>query len=142
MPEVLQDGNTDARYWAGLIDGDGVITLLLRQGVNVTPTIGLSSITLEVLEEFISIYGGYIYKKKRTNPRARQAYTAWLYGSERCKRFLKDVIPYLKIKRTQAELVLSVAETIGGPGEHLPNETKVLRFKILEHVRALNKRGA
>ena len=144
MQDEVKDlpGREDIQYWAALLDGEGTVTVFIQGDEYIRPKVGISSSTLPVLEEFMSIFGGCIVTKKRYNLKHKPAYTAWLDGKKNCEPFLRQVLPYLKIKKAQAELVLMIIDNMGKPGKVISIEDKVFRFKILEKIREVNKRGA
>jgi len=102
---------TDKAYIAGLVDGEGCITIAKRKNGNkrgkpwyYQPTIAIGNTDRRLLDFLIPLYGGWITKPK-SKENNKQAYVWFISGKDR-KIFLKDIIPYLKAKREQAEILL------------------------------------
>ncbi len=94
----------DLTYSAGLFDGEGYITIgearkargggfNLKAGVNLTRDVG-------ALEGLHHLFGGS-YK-----PRENAKYKAWFVCGAKAASFLKSMLPYLKIKKEEAQLAL------------------------------------
>lgn len=92
-------------------------------------------------------FGGYKEKRVFTNKNYKDAY-GWRIDNKNVVPILKKVIPYLKIKRPQAEIILKrerLKDKIQNKGERigLHYSTKVSEEieKLYWDIRALNKRG-
>lgn len=94
--------DTDDAYTAGLLDGDGSIGLYLRS-TYIQVQVHITLQDLETLEWVQSLYGGTIQKMPTIN--------AWR-PSDRVG-FLCKILPYLRIKKAQAELVLEYRSISG-----------------------------
>lgn len=100
--------NTIIAYAAGLIDGEGTITLTKQgKGKTRSAAVTMSSTTIELLEFMKSHFGGHIIKLKSTNPNWKQAWH-WQISYNRSLEVLELVAPYLlePRKRQRAELIL------------------------------------
>lgn len=96
-------------YYAGLVDGEGFITIQQNSpyeshryhkvAVRITMT------TKIAIEEGQKYWGGWIYKRDRKNPKWANPYD-WVLQSFYAVKFLKDILPYLKEKKDQAEIVI------------------------------------
>ena len=91
--------DTDDAYTAGLLDGDGSIGLYMR-GTYIQVQVHITLQDLETLEWVQSIYGGAIQKMPTIN--------AW-HPSDRVG-FLRQILPYLKIKKEQANFFILFTE--------------------------------
>ena len=93
-------------YLAGLFDGEGHVTVT-RNRANareyLTVGCGISNQNRSVLETIREQYGGGIYCGNHATE-TRKATYAWLARSVEMTQFLQAVLPYLQIKRRQAEL--------------------------------------
>ena len=58
--------------------------------------------------------------------------------SRKDTKLLKQLIPYLVIKKQQAGLVLELIATIGNPGRKLTQETIAKRKELFEKNKQLN----
>jgi len=136
-----------ARGWlAGLLDGEGTITAKRRKRkadiINIQPMIVLNSTSLELLKKVRDILGcGTIvahspsYTKK--HPNWNFVWRLEIKGSFAVYTVLKQVYPYLIVKRRHAEIVMKICEenirayTTNKPAnityfEHLVSELKSL----------------
>lgn len=107
--------NISKEYLAGLLDGEGYFGLMTRrvkthdgyQQQGHTPTVKMAFTTrdAQILYELHKKYGGYIYHKKahKTSLSAIQ----WeLKTKSKLIEFLPKIIPYLILKKEQAEILL------------------------------------
>ena len=99
-------------YFAGLIDGEGSLGIVIGSKTNskvyrkVVCRVQMVD-GLGVLEEGQKIWGGWIYKRERSkkNVKWQDSYD-WSLQNGNVDKFLKDILPYLRIKKRQAEIVL------------------------------------
>ena len=97
-------------YMAGIVDGEGCIMIGRKsQGKGEPPrlTMIVNVVnTNEWLIQWIKMqFGGNIRNRFPPNPRAKMIWT-WRVESKKAMEFLKLVMPYLQIKRPQAELAI------------------------------------
>lgn len=141
-------------YLAGIIDGEGCIGAAeLRdkrpgRGVGVMFTVFVSMCDREPADLCAEIYGGHIRERKPLKAHWKLVYTWQAYG-EIGARLLRDVLPYLRIKRGQAEAYLEARDTFtGGPrkgtaGSVQPTAADIeKRFWCLRRIQQLNQRIA
>lgn len=93
-------------YIAGLFDGEGSIGLYSNGGtgfgVRVQTVQNLSALTQPVWEELKDTYGGGISVVPSTSGRMKMN---WAVSGESAVLFLEKLLPYLILKRPQAELI-------------------------------------
>ncbi len=122
----------DVAYVAGLIDGDGCIRFQSRKRGRKRrpPEIVVSNSCKVVVEWLQKRFGGRIYVDNR---RGRRVSYSWrLYRKEEVRRLLRMVLPFLKVRRRQAELVLY----------YLENDLPVEEMEeVFEAVHRLNNGG-
>lgn len=137
----------DLAYTAGIIDGEGCIRLrrVLGKGRK-KPYFGVSvevSNTNEWLTKWLQFnFGGGVFKKKPYKLNARDAWT-WRVVTKEAATFLEAVLPYLKLKRPQAELALLFSKTRKAHDKKWRDEKQI----AVEQAQAIlmhkyNKRGA
>jgi len=140
---------TSPIYWAALIDGEGWIGLAMvkrsnrsRYGFELSPKIGIClGKGGHILNELAEEYGGGIYFRDRKNPKWRNI-TRWWLGRAGIVRFLTDILPYLKIKTRQAELLIEFVELSGPRGMNaLYPEVKQRQIEIYNELKKLNAKG-
>lgn len=100
----------DAAYLAGIVDGEGTITLTRRNAFRVHryAAITISSCELSLLKYVLRIVGvGSITNKVTYNPKHSPEYTYRVYGRQAID-VIGIVIPYLRsYKKKRAELIYS-----------------------------------
>lgn len=129
---VAVTSEVDVAYVAGLIDGDGCIRFQSRKKGRRRrqPEVSVSNNCLDVLKWLEERFGGRIYCERR---RGRRLSYSWrVFRKDEVRRLLVKVLPYLKVRRRQAELVLY----------YLENDLPVEELeKIHEAVHRLNNGG-
>ncbi len=105
---------TDKSYAAGIIDGEGSISVTRKKnkrgdycyGVNVE----VRMTDEDVLLWFFSVFGGRLSKpEKARKPQWRLSYRWWVSGPD-AAAFLKIILPYLKIKKARSEYAILLGE--------------------------------
>lgn len=98
----------DYAYFAGLLDGEGWIGASKTPSGTIQPRIQIGMTDYEVLVWCKDHFGGSIHVMK--SRLARRDAWKWNMSSEAIRTFLPHVIPYLKVKKSQAELALDWAQ--------------------------------
>ncbi|MEB1808653.1 MAG: LAGLIDADG family homing endonuclease [Bacillaceae bacterium] len=100
----------EAAYIAGIIDGEGTITLTrLHKNEYRRPVITIASTDIELLTYLKSIIKGTITSKKNYSPKIhKDSYTLTIKSKENVFYILEKVIPYLRVpmKKRRAEYLL------------------------------------
>jgi len=141
-------------YLAGAMDSDGFITIRrdtrrLRRGekkaVAFRESIGLKQVVETVPRMLKDRFGGTLYLAK---PSARKGKPLWSWTacSKVAARCLTELLPYLKVKRRQAEIALALRARIdaknfkyGGQGrKEIPFEEWQERERLCFEVKQLN----
>jgi len=97
-------------YFAGLFDGEGSVSVAkrwigrYRRGYGLVLTIRIASTQHTILREAQQLFGGTVYRYWRPSP-WRPLYNWQLYG-RRAQVVLSSLLPYLRLKRLQAELAM------------------------------------
>ncbi|WP_040204112.1 LAGLIDADG family homing endonuclease [Neobacillus jeddahensis] len=91
----------EAAYVAGIIDGEGSITLTrMHEKEHRRPCISIASTDLELLEYLLSLTGGNISSKKNYNPeKHKDSYTLTIKKKEDVMCLLKEISGYLRVER-------------------------------------------
>lgn len=95
-------------YTAGIIDGEGSISLLRGESRPVQYfglAVQVGSTTEWLLLWLESEYGGHIYKFNGNRPKSKPAWK-WRINGKFALEFLELIVPYLHIKKPQAELAI------------------------------------
>jgi len=138
-------GKTLLAYVAGIMDGEGCIGLHTNyKNPSAIVTVVVKN-TNEWLIKFLQMnFGGYILYQKTAwrNLRAKPSWI-WEVRSKKACAFLLLVLPYLQIKKPQAELALNFQKrrTGGGRGKRLTDEIKMLDSIDKSLMHKMNQRG-
>jgi len=133
-------------YTAGLIDGEGSICLATgkrkdyKSGRIIYLKVSIVN-TNEWLINWLKMqYGGYISSNDRSGKKWKTRW-AWEIQHNHALRFLEMILPYLQIKRPQAELAIQFqrAKRRGGP----PRTAETLALQQAQRIlmQKMNKRG-
>lgn len=96
-------------YVAGIIDGEGSINIYRVTTLKDKPRFAMRiavGITDPWLPQFLKIhFGGSVWLAKHNNPKHKDCWF-WQISAKKAAPFLSHIIPYLCIKKPQAELAL------------------------------------
>ncbi len=124
----------DLYYTAGIIDGEGTITLTrLSKKQHKSPIVSCSSTTIEILEYLKEIYGGFISKHKVYKEHHLQSWS-WKLGSNKAIELLELIQPLLKEpkKSKRARFILDKYKSCTPRNGKYSNELKQLKEKFEE----------
>lgn len=99
------------KAWAaGFLDGEGCFTLTRSTNKRtVNARIHAGQIVRDPLDKLQGLFGGNVSLRDTRN----RPFWLWeLYGASACRTVLPQLIPYLVVKRAQAELLLEFCERI------------------------------
>lgn len=100
----------DLAYIAGFLDGEGsfIITYQGESKRRLRPMISVANTSREILEWIKELFGGFISANNGSicKPRGRTIYYYSLGSRKACLEVLQLVIPYLKVKKKQAILLI------------------------------------
>lgn len=145
----------DLAYIGGLFDGEGNIQIVKRNPASKRADRYHLVVRLCIVEDYIPqwfkfCFGGSVCKRLReqTNPKHRDVYT-WYCSQQIAIQFLKTILPYLKLKRAQAEIAIKFQDrktririrrpdgtfTAKTDGELAVEEAEYLLMRGLKHQR-------
>jgi hypothetical protein len=136
---------TDAEkgYIAGIIDGEGTISLEKRKfsNVKIHPVISISNCSLELLYHIQKIIKcGTVRLAKKANQKTRPEYKLSINRISQIEGLLRVITPYLMLKRKQAEIVLEFISRLRKKGLRNYKLSKY-EMALLKEIRMLNQRG-
>ena len=125
-------------YLAGIIDGEGCLTIGAGKKGNVTnynSIIMVTSTSENLVKWLQSTFGGSYYKSGREVPNCKPAFIWRFLRKADIEKLLLAILPYLIIKREQAIALLEFVR--------LPRFTNdsPKREILFQKLRTLNKRG-
>ncbi len=138
---------TERAYLAGILDGEGCVSVATRLKKYLTPIVQVTNTRLELLDWLHVRYGGSVLARPDKRQTRKPSY-AWVVCGQKALHVLRDARPYLLLKTQQADLVLALPrqstkqrDALGrikgciGPAEIAAN------VKLIGQIRALNQRG-
>ena len=116
---------TDLAYTAGIIDGEGCISIYrMKVFSHLALRVSVSS-TDEWLCQFLKFsFGGHIYGPRRRGH--NKPCWEWRITSAGAGEFLRLILPYLRLKRPQAELAIKFQGAKGRSRKGLTEEERAL----------------
>lgn len=129
--------NKTKSYAAGMIDADGCISVneLVRENkTQYQPHVSISNTSLPLVKWFVSHFGGVWRKASwvHQNGETYRGYEWIIRDQKHIGRFLRLILPYLILKRSQAE---SMLEYVSLFGEWDPES----RIKLFKRIRSLKR---
>jgi hypothetical protein len=148
---VIPEDERDLIYMAGLIDGEGTITA----NYTTSPATGRGAIHCRVIvanthrgvmQWVHETFGGHLNAPSPVRKSNHKPVQTWYAGSSEAVHLCQRLLPYLKIKRRQAEILielgsLSFTYVPGERGRFVSAEIRAARRPLIEELRALNHRG-
>jgi len=146
--ETLTLSLSDASYLAGLVDGEGCITAFRRRAhsesrerhPSAVGGIRIAMCAPDLIQWICSFAGvGKVYflpARKKTHK------DCWLWqpGLQGSARFLEAILPYLRLKRQQATLLIELAQ-IKAQSRRGRQRDLERQQEIVREIQVLNKRG-
>lgn len=138
----------DAAYIAGLVDGEGTLSVWRehrranKSGFRYVPTFTISQADQQFLEDIREIVGNgrvYLADARKKNPQHKPCYNL-IFKAHQTRWVLPQLLPYLRVKRRQAELVLRYLDTTGEDSRR-DSAAHNTRAKLYEQCHDLNRRG-
>ena len=137
---------TTIAYFAGFFDGDGSVMLPFATPVggkakNPVIRVVLTNTDRGVIEEARQLWGGFIWDEPKYQPHHRPSYRLTM-SQKLGLKFLYDVLPYLRIKKSRAKLVIdfsALGTMVGTPEEK--EDILAQRYAYVEALWALNQKG-
>lgn len=133
----------EAAYLAGLIDGEGsfFIAKVKRSngnGFTYTPTMVIVN-TSTVMVDLCNRYGGHYQAQEHTVN--WKTVHRWFLSSKLIKHYLPQIMPYLKIKPKQAEIMMDAVAVSKGTGRDRSDSDLAKLNECRQRLMKLNERG-
>ena len=107
-------GRLDLVYFAGFFDGEGCIAISRQshqykgqpsQHYRLEVVVGSTNHWIIELMKFQ--FGGAVYCDRRDNhPKSHRPFWRWMICSNKAVIFLQEMLPYLKLKKAEAEIAI------------------------------------
>lgn len=142
--KIKKINNVVKSYLAGVIDGEGYVFIVFCKSTkNYLCGVYIKNTNKKLLEVFATYFGGNITFHKRAKPNHKDSYD-WVCFGEKAAKLCKCTLPYLTIKRKQAELLLEFSKTLKKElkdNYKLPVDIENKRKILISKIKILNKRG-
>lgn len=140
--------DTIKAYIAGLIDGEGCIAITKRKIKRLEtdywyyePQVIICNTDKRMIDFLVDYYSGYIVTGKKQKDHHKERYY-WKMTGDNMRQLLRNVSPYLILKKKQASLILSFPR-YNGNGQKCRTDTERQEQEDLWlAVKELNKTGA
>ena len=134
----------DLAYMAGIVDGEGCIAIDRFTNKNLPSycyrlKLRVGNTNRWLIEQLRFSFGGNI-KTVKQRGNAKEAWE-WYLAGENAAYCLKLLLPYLRIKRPQAELGIKFQSHKRGKGHHLLDKQRVVEEAEWILAKSMNKRG-
>ena len=146
--QFFMASEADLAYMAGIIDGEGTIAARNYWApASINPSVvcrlRVFNTNRSLIDWIAERWPGRIYHSKAI-PNQKIVWT-WETKGLRARHLALQVLPYLKIKRRQAEILIELIPLILRVGTSfqtgVPEENVEKRNKLVAEIRELNKRG-
>lgn len=140
---------TEIAYLAGILDGEGCLTIELRKGTGkyegrryTRPLVHVVNTDLGLLAWIQERFGGRINPQPvgKASERAKPCYRLTWHNATAVD-LVRVVQPYLVIKGRQADALIRFSATGNWIGRTIPDEVYDERQALLDEVRDLNRKG-
>jgi hypothetical protein len=149
IPLTIPDSRDDLIYMAGIVDGEGTITAGRSENkhtgnLGVHCKIMVANSHEPLMDWMHATYGGSLSAPRKTRKANHKPITCWYLGGVPAVTLCKLLLPFLKVKRRQAEIVIALGDLTyeyGAAGRYVTPENRAAREPLIEELRLLNHRG-
>jgi hypothetical protein len=140
---------TDLAYMAGIVDGEGSITITdcsRTQGRTFFSTsLGVVSTDKPLIDWIICVFGGHMgsYTPKQTPKNSRKKVYRWQVTGKNLETVLNLIYPYVVIKKREIEVMLAMRKTYNARGfcSKVDSEMLALRKQYTAELASLHCRN-
>lgn len=139
----LAPTNEELAYTAGIIDGEGCISIVRKPYKTAGfPTNYELYVKVQTADKIICPwlhirFGGSLGMTKGYNGN-RRCHT-WGVSSASAELFLRAILPWLRLKRAEAELGIEFRKTKVAPGHYIGDVVRQQRADLFEQMKALKE---
>jgi hypothetical protein len=133
-------------YAAGIFDGEGhvgiVVTKNGRGEVYHRLMLNVTNTNAEIIQWLFDRWDGCIHSPRYFAKEEWREANRWTVSDKRAMKFLTDVLPFLIIKKEQAEIGISFQQTKGRGGFGTPAPDLTSREAMRKQISSLNQGGS
>ena len=135
----------DLAYMAGIVDGEGCIAIDRFTNKNLPSycyrlKLRVTNTNHWLIEQMKYYFGGNIKTVRPRNEKVKQAWE-WYLAGKPASLCLKFLLPYLHIKKPQAELGIRFQAGKQGKGHYLTDKRRAIEETEWILAKSMNKRG-
>jgi len=131
--------DSERGYIAGFLDADGSITVNRREYGSVV--INFSNTNPSIIKYIAKLCGSKVYAQYRRKGNRRTLWRVQI-NAKNAASLLKDILPFLKVKKKQAKLAIEFETTHNKVRCIKPTKEVIKkRIKIVSEIRKLNKKN-
>ena len=130
--DIFELSSNDLAYFAGLFDGEG--TIGLQQHLQACSfTLALAMTDAKAINGLHDAFGGTLRMRTYSNPKWNTLYE-WYVGGKRAELILRTLLPFLRVRREEADLALRLRhynhrKGFGTARKRLADEILAIRHK-------------
>lgn len=127
-------------WLAGILDGEGHISMVTAKRGTLVRRLAITSTNLPMLIRVGERFGGKIHAHRPAPPKHRQQFQWYTYG-DHLRVLLHGMLPYLTVKREEAEIYLAFDARVqpGRWGSRLKTHEREHRMELLARVQVIRK---
>jgi hypothetical protein len=129
---------SDYAWAAGFIDGEGTFSITKHvNGVNsYKPHLAVSQVDRRPLDRLQVLFGGHVKSMRSRHPNQSDYWRWGLASAQAFRELLPHLLPWLIVKREEAEIVLDFCKLVGPKGRWvIPDEVSQARSALVEELR-------
>lgn len=133
-------------YMAGIIDGEGHFHMYYHPPIRrYYFTVGVANTNRDLLDWLVDNFSGKVYRHKpKSHKDEWKDCWEWRLNQTDILSALPAILPFLKIKKRQAELAIEFRKTFAkeNPGKRgLPDHIRRKRDDIMLELKSINRKG-
>jgi hypothetical protein len=132
---------TDYAYLAGLIDGEGTISIYLNSRGYYITQVSITQVNEPLIRWLQEMFGGNVHNVKNNNPAKHQERWKWQITSTLMREHLPRALPYLRLKKRHAEIAIQFLSGRCRGGNPITDPDLPTQEELCEEIRELNRRG-
>ncbi len=135
-------GERDYAYLAGLFDGEGTVearynTNRKHRAPDWTARIMIYNTDGDLMSWLQETFGGTVVTSAKTvRPLARRDLYTWRLSAKKGQEILIEMLPHLRVKFDQVEMLLQLVNLMGKPGcQRVPEDVMEQRLLLVDSIR-------
>ncbi len=116
--------DNELNYYAGFFDGEGCVMIKKpsKACLCYVLEVRITNTNHSILEEYVNKFGGTIQKGTRLQANHKEKWQ-WCISSKKAFCFLQVIIPFLRLKRKEAELAIEFQGQIKAANQYTNKST-------------------